>query len=236
MVEHQDAGVAPSSQILPQDGMIDFFQVHPSRTALIVIDMQNAFVDGSVEGYEVPTARGLIPRLEDLIRFARSHAMPVIWTQSDHSAPFGGIMLKKFPGMAEHRILWRGEDSFDLYAGMPQPGEGDYRVVKHKYDAFFETDLDAILRNRGIRTVIITGVATNVCCESTARSAFMRDYEVVFPADANATFDPQAHAATLESIKQFFGRVMDTETLLAEMRQVQAGEDDVASGPLAALG
>jgi ureidoacrylate peracid hydrolase len=100
----------------------------------------------------------------------------------------------------------------------PQEGKCEYRIIKHKYDAFFETDLDAILRFHNVETLIVTGTATNVCCESTARSAFMRDYQVAFLSDANATFDTAMHEATLKNIDLLFGRVMTTEELLAEMK------------------
>jgi len=197
----------------------DFFVINPSRTALIIIDMQNAFVaeDGT---YQSAEARQMVPRLEKLIAFAREHRLPLIWTQSDHRPPYGGILLRKFPAIREDRVLWKGDPSFELYADMPQPLDDEYRVVKHKYDAFFETDLDAILRNKGITTVIITGTATNVCCESTARSAFFRDYNVVFPSDCNGTFDPEMQAATLKTIDMFFGRVLPLEELLTEMAEV----------------
>src|SRR3954452_10321150 len=146
----------------------EFFEVEPTSTALIVVDMQNAFV---AEGgtYETPGARAMLDNLGALIAFAREHGMPVIWTQSDHSAPAGGIMLEKFPAIREDHVLWRGDESFELFAPMVQPREGEHRVVKHKYDAFFETDLDAILRIQLIDTVIVTGTATNVWCDSTAR-------------------------------------------------------------------
>ena len=196
----------------------EFFTFEPAKTALIVIDMQNSFV---AEGgtYETAPARDMIPRLERLIAFAREHEMPIVWTQSDHSAPHSGIMLKKFPPIREDRELWRGETSFDLYPAMVQPAPGEFRVVKHKYDAFWETDLDAILRNSGVETVIIVGTATNVCCESTARSAFFRDYQVVFLSDCTASFDPDMHAAALKTVDVFFGRVMTSDEALAEMQE-----------------
>jgi len=128
-------------------------------------------------------------------------------------------MLRKFPPIAEDRVLWRGEASFEMYPHMLQPREGklEYRILKHKFDAFFETDLDAILRYHDVDTVIVTGTATNACCESTARSAFMRAYKVVFPSDLNATFDDAMHQATLKNIDLFFGRVVSSDELLAEM-------------------
>ena len=197
----------------------DFFTVDPRRTALIVIDMQNAFVaqDGT---YQSTEAREMIPRLEKLIGFAREHGLPLVWTQSDHRPPYGGVMLRKFPTIREDQVLWKDDPSFDLYPDMVQPLPHEHRVVKHKYDAFFETDLDAILRNQNITTVIITGTATNVCCESTARSAFFRDYNVVFPSDCNGTFDPDMQAASLKTIDMFFGRVLPLEELLNEMAEL----------------
>jgi ureidoacrylate peracid hydrolase len=196
----------------------DFFTIDPGRCALIVIDMQNAFV---AEGapFETPGAREMIPLLERLIRCAREQQMPIVWTQSDHRPPYGGLMLRKFPAIAKEHVLWQGEPSFAMYPDMIQPREGalEHLIVKHKFDAFFETDLDAILRYHRVDTVIITGTATNACCESTARSAFMRDYKVVFPSDANATFDESMHRATMVNIDLLFGRVLTTEELLAEI-------------------
>ena len=199
----------------------DFFTIDPKRTALIVVDMQNSFV---AEGgtYETPPAREMIPRMERLIAFAREHGLPIVWTQSDHSAPHSGIMLRKFPIIREDRELWKGEPSFDLYAEMVQPAEGEFRVVKHKYDAFWETDLDAILRNSGVDTLIVAGTATNVCCESTARSAFFRDYNVVFLSDCTASFDQGMHDAALKTIDLFFGRVVTTDEAVAEMQEALA--------------
>jgi nicotinamidase-related amidase len=195
-----------------------FFKINPSTCALIVIDMQNAFVaEGSP--LETPGAREMIPRLGRLIQFARSQQMPVIWTQSDHRPPFGGLMLRKFPVIEQSRFLWSGEPSYELYPHMLQPQEGphEFCIIKHKFDAFFETSLDAILRYHNADTVIITGTATNACCESTARSAFMRDYKVAFPSDANASFDESMHQATLRNIDLLFGRVLTVDELMQEM-------------------
>ena len=196
----------------------DMFTIDPARAALFVIDMQNAFVaEGAV--YETPKARAMIPNLERLIAFAREHDVPIVWTRSDHSAPYGGVLFKKCPAVRDDRVCWPGDESFEFYAGMPAPAEGEHQVVKHKYDAFFETDLDAILRNLGVETVIITGTATNICCDSTARSAFSRDYEVAFVGDATASFDDDMHEATLRTMDMLFGRVMTTDEVLAEMQE-----------------
>jgi nicotinamidase-related amidase len=206
----------------------EFFSVNPRSAAVIVIDMQNGFVAKGAT-YETPGARTLIPLLERLLAFAREHGMPIIWTQSDHSAPYSGIMLKKFPTIREDKYLWAGDSSFELFPDMAQPRDGDFRVIKHKYDAFFETNLDAILRNQNVDTVIIVGTATNVCCESTARSAFYRDYCVAFPSDCNASFDAGMHQAALKTIDMFFGRVMTTDELLGEMATAAAASNTRAA-------
>jgi len=192
--------------------------IEPKRCALLIIDMQNAFVaPGAV--FETPGAREMIPRLTELIDFARKSRIPIIWTQSDHSPPYGGIMLKKFPVITNERVLWPGDITFELYADMPQPHETEleHLIVKHKYDSFFETPLDSVLRFHRVDTVIITGTATNACCESTARSAFMRDYDVLFLSDLTATFDSAMHEATLRNIALLFGRVITTVELLNEL-------------------
>jgi ureidoacrylate peracid hydrolase len=196
----------------------EVFTIDPRRAALLVIDMQNAFLAPGA-AYETPAGRAMIPNLERLLRHAREHGMPVVWTRSDHSPPAGGAVLRKCPAVREDRVCWPGNESFAFYPHMPQPGDEDHQVVKHKYDAFFETDLDAILRNRGVETVIVTGVTTSVCCDATARSAFSRDYNVVFLADATGEYDDELHRATLRVMDLVFGRVMSTEELLAELRE-----------------
>src|SRR5438067_4231985 len=113
----------------------EFFRVDPERSALIVIDMQNAFV---AEGapFEIPAARAMIPCLERIVTAFRERERPIIWTQSDHRPPYGGLMLRKFPVIRESRVLWDGELSFEMYADMLQPIEGrtEYRIIKHKFD------------------------------------------------------------------------------------------------------
>lgn len=194
----------------------DFFSIVPGEAALIVVDMQNAFLE---EGspYEVPEGRSIIPRTEELVNFCRQRRIPIIWTRSDHTFPHAGLLVNKFPPIKNDRVLWKGTHSHEYYPKVSGPQEGEYEVIKHKYDAFFETDLDAILRNLDVKTVLITGVDTCVCCESTARSAFFRDYQVVFISDGNASYDPGAHRATLTTIGIFFGRVASTDEAIAEM-------------------
>jgi len=195
----------------------DFFKLDAKRTAVLVIDMQNEFVEAGAHYTAYPTSLDIIPNIGRIVSFARENKMPVIWTQSDHSFPYGGLMLKKYPPIAQEKVLWRNTRSFDIFPDMTQPLPGEYRVVKHKYDAFFGTDLDLILRNLKIESLVITGIATDVCCESTARSAFFREYQVAFISDGNSTFDPESHKASLKTINLFFGKVLTADEVLREL-------------------
>lgn len=214
---------------IPQDGIDEFFRLNRATTALLVIDMQNAFIDERIApSFALPGARSIIPKVRDLLLLARRLGLLVIWTRSDHQPPFGGVMLTKFPKIRDERVLWMGEETADFYADMTQPIAGEIIITKHKYDAFFETDLESALRNRSIRTLVITGVATNICCESTARSAFMRDYRVSFVSDGTATFNERMHQATLEVIRLFFGRVMTSGEVSSELTEETHRADRVA--------
>nr|AEX65051.1 hypothetical protein [Rhodococcus sp. Mel] len=194
----------------------DYFTINAATTALLVIDMQNSFVaPGAV--FEAPKGREIIPNIDRLIGEARLAGAPVIWTQSDHSPPAGGRILDRHPVIKFTPELWIGDPSFDLYPEMEQPLDTEHRVVKHKYDAFHETDLDRALRNLGCDTVIIVGVATEICCESTARAAFFNDYNVVFVRDATAAFDPAIQDDTCNRMDAMFGRAMTTEDVIADL-------------------
>jgi ureidoacrylate peracid hydrolase len=88
-------------------------------------------------------------------------------------------------------------------------------VTKHRFGAFESTDLDLVLRSQGIRTVIMTGIATNVCVETTARQAFLKDFYVVFTSDCTATYSQRAHDGTLENIDHNFGQVVTSDEIAA---------------------
>jgi nicotinamidase-related amidase len=192
----------------------DYFTIAADSCALLVMDMQNSFV-AEAAVFEVPAARKIIPNIERLVESARTRPIPIIWTQSDNTPPAGGLILDRYPIIRQTRELWKGDKSFELYPHMIQPLGNEHRVVKHKYDAFHDTDLDTILRNLHRDTIILTGVATEVCCESTARAAFFHEYRVVFLSDATAAIDPDVHRSTCDRIDLLFGRVLDTDEVLS---------------------
>ncbi|MCY4361578.1 MAG: cysteine hydrolase [Gammaproteobacteria bacterium] len=193
-----------------------FFRINRKTSALLIIDMQNAFLEpGAI--LEAPMGRDIITRLARLIDVCRELCVPVIWVRLDSSAPYGGLLLEKYPSLREQQVLYKGTHSFELFSDMPAPLENEFHIVKHKYDAFHRTDLDTLLRNIGADTVIITGVTTNCCCESTARSAFEHDYKVAFTSDATAAFEERLHEATLGTVRELFGRVVTVAEVINEL-------------------
>jgi ureidoacrylate peracid hydrolase len=204
------------------------WSIKREKCALIVIDMQNDFLKPGGTLYYSDIPMMATPNIKRLLGLCRKLEIPAIYTKTllkDHfnisplEAVYQPVLLQK--GMREG--TW-GFEFIDELSPLPD----DHIVIKHRYDAFYNTNLELVLNNiRGlgmVDTVIITGTITNVCCESTARSAFMRDYKVVFVSDANGAFDEAAHKATLYTISHFFGRVIDTETLMAALIK---GEDNL---------
>jgi ureidoacrylate peracid hydrolase len=102
-----------------------------------------------------------------------------------------------------------------------RPLDGEPIVTKHRFDAFLGTDLELILRSNAVRSVVVTGVATNVCVETTARQAFLRDFYVVLPADGAAAYSQPEQDATLRTIDRFFGEVTTCETVIETWERVR---------------
>ena len=198
-----------------------------ARTALVVVDMQNYFC---AEGFpaEVPLSRAIVPNINRLARAMRAAGGTVVWVQPDSAEAltrWGNhhkYMLT--PERVQKRLagLDAKAEGFRLF-GELEPAGGDLRVRKTTYSAFMpgSSDLDAQLKARGIDTVLITGTATNVCCESSARDAMLRDYRVAMISDGNATWTDEEHAGTLNTFAIFFGDVMTTEEALARIMPME---------------
>lgn len=194
--------------------------IDPRRSALLVIDMQNDFVREGAP-MEVPAARPAIAPIRRLIDVGRPLDVPVIYTQHVLLDTFDVSPLES---TYNPRLLTEG-----MRDGTPgievvdelAPETTDVRIRKHRYDAFYNTPLDSVLRSiRGLNsidTVIVTGTLTEVCCESTARSAYMRDYRVAFVSDATGALSPEAQRATESVMGLCFARVLDSDTVVAEL-------------------
>ncbi len=129
------------------------------------------------------------------------------------------------PERSKTRLAFLDEyaEGFALYPEMEALPD-DLRAKKSTYSAFTPdpSEINIALRRRGIESVLITGTATNVCCESTARDAMMHDYRVVMVSDGNATFTDEEHATTLNNILSFFGDVLTTDEVVARLVPVEA--------------
>lgn len=165
------------------------FEIDPDKTVLLVIDMQNTWLrPGSP--METPSGRALIPNLNRLIKACREKGILIVFTRSAwrQDGSDMGLFLDFIPEMAARSNLIEGTADVEISDEMDCQ-ERDIVILKKAYSAFYGTPLDLILHIKGIDTVIISGVVTWGCCESTARDARHRNYKVIFLSDGNAAYE-----------------------------------------------
>jgi nicotinamidase-related amidase len=208
--------------------MVDFAVV-PKRTALINVDCQNCFVDAAVGGLEI------VRRINDLARACRSTGILVIHTRHV-LRPDGsnrGVLGELIPWI-KYGVLDEGAESAALHLGL-EVDPRDLVLDKPRYGAFHGTDLEAILRGKGIDTLIISGISTPVCCDTTAREATARDFQVMFLSDGTtaagdrtttAGDNARLHAATLEIVGDVFGQVLTVEEMKQRISHANRSEQD----------
>jgi ureidoacrylate peracid hydrolase len=182
----------------------------PDSCALLVVDMQNDFCHSegflARRGIDLGPTQAMAATLVDLIEVAREAGLPVIYTVNAHDEWTDSQTWTRRHKAAGATLCRPGSWGAAFYAVSPRDDE---RVIaKHRYDAFLGTDLDLVLRTRGIRTLILTGVATNVCVETTAREAYCRDYHVVLVDDCLAAATPEEHRTTLATLERYFDVVI----------------------------
>ena len=173
---------------------------NPAKSALLVIDLQEYFL---------PMLSPIIGNVLSLIESCRSKGIKIIYTRHGHKDPNeDGGMLQKWWG----EVITQGTPKWNLIKAM-SPLENEPVIDKNRYSAFLGTTLDETLKYRKIEDLIITGVMTNCCCETTARDAFMKDYRVFFVSDATATMSEDLHLASLKNLAFGFAHVVDTKEL-----------------------
>jgi nicotinamidase-related amidase len=201
-----------------------FAALDPARTALVVIDMQNAFMDPAVGHAVCPAARDIVAPINRLAAALRSAGGGVFWVQNtfdEQSAQDWSVMQEMATPEARRRraeAMTEGTPGHALWPGLDVRAE-DERVRKYRYSAFLPgaSALPERLRARGIDTVLITGTVTNVCCESSARDAMMGNFRVVMVSDANAAMTRAEHDAALIALYSFFTDLMDTDMVIAAL-------------------
>jgi biuret amidohydrolase len=206
------------------------YKIVSEKTGLMIIDMTNAFLAPGAP-IMVPIGIGIIPGLKKLMGLARSRGIRVIYTTQCYHKDGCDLGLDPLfhVGREKPDELREGSWDVDFFKDI-QPEPEDTIIVKPRFSAFIGTELELILRSQGIDTLIIGGVLTNVCCESTAREARMRDFKVVFLSDGTATREipdtgwgkvtaAEMQRFTLAAMNCYFGQVATIDQV---MKQISA--------------
>ena len=193
----------------------------PAKAALVVVDMQNAFMLPGVAHALCPMAEKIVPNINRLAQAVRETGGSVVWIKTTFtedalqswsiyfdmvSPQHGAKRVEALTAGSKGHQLW---DSLDVRAA-------DLIVEKNRFSAFIQgsSDLAEILRGRGLDTILVTGTVTNVCCESTARDAMMLNFKTIMVSDGNAAVTDADHNASLCAFYLTFGDVMSTDMLI----------------------
>ena len=168
----------------------------PARAALLIIDMQGYFISQESHAY-IPGAASIVPGIKKLAESFSDRNLPVILTRHVNTDENADCMKTWW-----RHLITEDDPQSQIIPGLDMP---DATVIKKtQYDAFYQTSLEEILLKNKVSQVVITGVTTHLCCETTARSAFIRGFTVFFPIDGTATYNEEFHRATLISLSHGF--------------------------------
>ena len=207
----------------------------PAAAVLIVVDMQNAYASPGgyldIAGFDVSRTGPVIDRIDRAVSAARAANMTILWFQNGWDADYveaGGPgspnwhksnalkTMRRRPELNE-RLLAKGSWDYALVDAL-KPEPGDIVMGKPRYSGFYNTALESTLRARGVNTLVFTGIATNVCVESTLRDGFHREFFGVVLADATHQAGPEElQAGALANIERFFGWVSDVSSFEAAL-------------------
>jgi ureidoacrylate peracid hydrolase len=187
-------------------------QLRPDRSCLLVIDMQRYFVDPAGAAY-LPSAQAILGNVRRLIEAFRASSRPVIYTRHVHHPERLDLGIL---GQWWGDMIVDGTPDSEIYPAIA-PLAIEKVITKHRYSAFYDTDLQTVLRVLKIEDLAICGVMTNLCCESTAREAFSRDYQTFFLADATGTDNEEMHLASLLNLAYGFAYVTTTHRTIQQI-------------------
>jgi nicotinamidase-related amidase len=218
-----EAQIGGSNMIDPEEKkrILSFEErINPASTALVVVDVQNDFASPQgvcgVVGDDLSAVPAMVGRLVLLIESARKAGVLIVYLRTIYDQP----VLS--PALAEQYERRRYPNSICLSGTRgaafveeiaPREAPNEIILTKHRYSAFWGSSIDLVLRSNGIRTLVLTGIATEVCVESTARDAFFQDYQVVLVDDCMSSFSPERHAATVTVVARSFGVVASSEQI-----------------------
>jgi ureidoacrylate peracid hydrolase len=208
-------------------GLHAYADMNPGRTALLVVDLQRAYLDKSLDYSFCPHAVDIVPNVNRLAKTLRQAGGVAVWIQNTATAEtlqnwsnYNYRFLSDAKRRKRYESIEEGAAGHELWPELDvQPG--DLRVKKTRFSAFIagSSNIDQELRQRSIETVIITGTGTGTCCESTARDAMMLNYATIMVSDANACATDEEHNASLTAFYRNFGDVMTSEELVQYMAQ-----------------
>ena len=179
------------------------------KSALLVLDMQDYFLDSAAHAF-IPSGGSIIPGIQKLVAAFTQSRRPVVFTRHINTPEDAGTMSRWWRDViTDDNPLSRITDALDTSRGLI--------LQKSQYDAFYNTKLVKILRENFATQVVITGVMTHLCCETTARSAFVRGFDVFFTVDGTATYNEDFHRAALQNLAHGFA----TPVLLEEFVEAQ---------------
>ena len=212
-------------RVVARRGDIHWFtEFDPRTSALVIVDMQNTFCLPGAPG-EVPEAREIVPAINDLAARMRDLGVPVIWVLHTNSQSDGVSDWEVFfnhvvrnPDVKKRMVDSLAPENQQVWDDLIVE-EQDTVIIKNRYSALAHgsSNLERVLRSRGIDTVLVGGTKTNVCCDSTARDAMMLDFKSVMISDCCAASSDDEHLASLETFIQQFGDVMTSEEVMDRM-------------------
>jgi ureidoacrylate peracid hydrolase len=203
-----------------------FDDLDPTKTALVVVDMQNGFMVPEVGHAPCAMAHEIVPNINRLAQAVRATGGAVLWIQTAYSdetlQSWSTLYGMVGPKGAERRkfSLSPGGKGYEIFPDLKVEPQ-DLIVVKNRYSAFIQgsSNIEEVLRARGLDTLLITGTVTNVCCESTARDAMMRNFKTVMVTDGNAANTDEDHNAALANFYLTFGDIMSTDFAIGCLRR-----------------
>jgi ureidoacrylate peracid hydrolase len=197
-------------------------QLKSGKTALIVVDVQNDFCHNQgafgKRNLNLSKIEEAVNNILSFIDRCRQLNMPIIFVQTVHSNwTDSESWIERLEGVAREMLICRPNSwGAELYKVAPQ--KGDFIVTKHRFSGFVGTDLDLVLRSKKVDTLLITGVATNICVETTARDGFNLDYRIILVEDCCGAFSPEEHDSTVTNITKYFG-IVGNSKVLAEIME-----------------
>ena len=184
------------------------FKFHIERSALLVLDMQNIFLDPTSHAY-IPSSEYIISKINKLVEFYEKNQLPVFYTRHISHPNEYNLMRKWW----QSPILIDNINSALSSELLFKSGE---ILIKNYYSAFFKTQLAEKLHDLDISQLVITGVLSHLCCESTAREGFMNNFEIFYVIDGTATYTELLHKGTMFSLAHGFAECLTTKDVMSE--------------------